>query len=228
MFGQPVPLRVPNKLAKIGFIDRLKQVLSLPEKLLLNVEDDPNKETVHALLAAIIEKQQSLFDNSLSEGGLQHMIEAALRAQFRGQVGLGIEEPVTTGGDDGRNDVRIKFGGKIVVIELKRVRLNALFPPPELKAGHPPIKKATNWHPRDREKLINYLKVQTNDVLYKYEICSDFHGMCKAKSVSEILEKGCCQVKECMTQISKENSSNTCYAFVAVQVGFPLIVEQVH
>ena len=88
----------------------------------------------------------------------------------------------------------------------------------------------TNWHPKHQEKLINYLKEQTNDELYKYEIRSDFYGMYKAKSVSEILEKGCCQVKECtrMTQISKENSSDTCYAFVAVQVGFPLIVEQVH
>ena len=68
---KPVPLRLPNKLAKIDFIDRLKKLLSL-SKLLYDVEVDPNKETVHALLAAIIEKQQSLFDNNLSEGGLQH------------------------------------------------------------------------------------------------------------------------------------------------------------
>jgi len=119
--GSPIKVKLPNKIAKIDFLDKLKQQLSLPERLLCNVANDPSEKTVHALLQKIIVEQVSLFDNFLSEGGLQHMIEAALRAQLRGNTSVQAEVEMGAG----RSDMIIKFPGSHIVLEFKRIRLNA-------------------------------------------------------------------------------------------------------
>jgi hypothetical protein len=76
--------RIPHEVARHDFLARLLRTeLALPEQLLMQMFESPSEATVHAVLWSILEKQQTLFDNNVGEAGLQHAIEAALRAQNR-------------------------------------------------------------------------------------------------------------------------------------------------
>lgn len=96
-------------------------------------------------------KQQSLFDNYFSEGALQQMI--SLRAHFCARLRLEVEVTIQGGR---RCDLIIKFSNRTVVIEIKRIRLNALGPSESLMDGWPPgLPTHPNWYP---EELIKFLK----------------------------------------------------------------------
>lgn len=224
---KPVILHLPNKLAKIEFLDRLRDVLSLPEKLLYEFQCDPSVRTLYLLLNSIIEKQESLFDNTLSEVGLQHMIEAALRAQLSATSSLKAEHAI---GEVGRCDLLLELSGCIVVIELKRIRLNALVPSQSLSSVWPeglPITKV-NWTINQQQILTEFLKCQQDDELINCGIKKNQqynYGM--KTSVREVLMEGISQVKKYASRVSEVNPTTPCYAFIVVQVGFPLVIQQV-
>ena len=221
----PVPLTLPNKLAKLHFLDRLKQVLSLPDKLLYELKRNPSEGTVYTLLNSIVEKQQSLFDNFLSESGLQHMIEAALCAQIGGSTSVQAEVKV---GNGRRSDMIIEFPGSRVVLEFKRIRLNALSPPSELEGDYPKdCPKHPNWDCLLQHEVIECLKKCTFDELCKFTIHPDMHRLYgNKKNVLEVLDAGKSQVQGYASRLSKDNSAISCYAFVILQVGYPLIVQK--
>ena len=93
-----------SKGCSVGYA-RVYCILALPEKLLFDFQVDPSIQTLPSLLSSIIEPQQSPFDNSLSEGGLQHMTEASLRSRLCGRVTLEAEVTI----EKGRSDLVIKL-----------------------------------------------------------------------------------------------------------------------
>ena len=105
-FAYPKILHIQRVLGPIAFgYARVYCILALPEKLLFDFQVDPSIQTLPSLLSSIIEPQQSLFDNSLSEGGLQHMTEASLRSRLCGRVTLEAEVTI----EKGRSDLVIKL-----------------------------------------------------------------------------------------------------------------------
>jgi hypothetical protein len=66
----------------------------------------------------------------------------------------------------GRSDLVIKFSDFVVVIELKRIRLNALVPSDTLESEWPRnLPRKVHWPPSDLERLISFLKCQAIDEL---------------------------------------------------------------
>ena len=155
------------------------------------------------------------------------MIKAALCAQIRGSTNVQAELKV---GNGKRSDMIIEFpGSHIVILEFKRIRLNALSPPLDLEGDYPRHRpKHPNWGFLIQQEVIECLKKYTSDELCKFTIPPDmrrWYG--NKKNVLEVLNAGKSQVQDYASHLSKENSAVLCYAFVVLQVGYPLIVRKV-
>jgi len=66
----------------------------------------------------------------------------------------------------GRSNMIIKFPGSHIVLEFKRIRLNALSPPSQLKDGYPEHPKHANWNIFIQHKVIECLNEYSTDQLY--------------------------------------------------------------
>jgi len=154
------------------------------------------------------------------------MIESALRAQLRGQNKLDAEFDIS----HYRGDLLITFGGFRLLVEFKRVRLNALLPPPSLKIIWPtdlPGEKV-KWRPDELHELSSFLEKQQIENLldciihpvrrYQYD---DY------ASVREIVKSAQLQVQNYAIELMKENPTLPCYAFIVVQIGYPLFIQKV-
>jgi hypothetical protein len=136
------------------------------------------------LLNSILEKQETMLDNSFSEGALQGTLEAALRAQNEYNVSFEMmkaEEEFPNSLNPNkpfRTDLTLETSQDVIIIELKRVRPNA-------------IEKHVYWGTMDYRQLkeeLNKPEVKEIDLLNKkIQENSEFYN--NAKTVGEVLEK---------------------------------------
>ena len=127
---KPKNLIIPNEIARIQYLEQLQKIIKLNQNDVTGFISEPTEKNLKLLLDNILSKQETIYDNSMSEGGLQTSIESALRAfcLFRPNIfeSITAEKIYHTEGGTLRADLVLTTSDEVFVIELKRIRPNAL------------------------------------------------------------------------------------------------------
>nr|CAG4715403.1 unnamed protein product [Naegleria fowleri] len=210
-------LIIPNAIAKLQYLEQLKRIISLNESIIEKFINHPTEDNLKSLLWTILKQQETIYDNSMSEGGLQGSIEAALRAQKLKLFDLTAEKEykVFKNGKEYsyRSDLVIKTANDVFIIEFKRVRPNALEEYSRLNFFPSTYKTVF-------KKLLQVDEISLLSMKVKWNT--------EPTTVENILNKAAIQVKEYAQHESNISKGKTIHAFVVVQVAWPLIIRKVN
>ena len=162
--------------------------------------------------------------------GLQGMISVALQAQNASthsfQI-LTVEERFTNEYNPKkpyRSDLILETKNNIIIIELKRIRPNAISLPNHIEKS--------SWYVEDFDKLKQDLEKMNENELQQVEIfASQRNYYNKCKSVQQLLNQAKQQVKK-YAKLKKQTTEKSkpkksIITFVVIQVGWPLIVKEI-
>ena len=143
--GPPYKLYAANELVRTRFLSHLRADLDLHEADILACFSNPDAESVRRVLQNIVDRQETIKDNSYGEGALQSEIESALNAVQENVDGLQVRAERNVG--DGRYDLCIQVGSApTIVLELKRVRPNAVDYAPLIAGANVFLPRTVKWN----------------------------------------------------------------------------------
>jgi hypothetical protein len=214
-------LHVPNELVRGRFLARLKSDIKLHESDVLACFLDPNAESVQKLLQKIVDRQDTFKDNFYSEGAFQSEIESALNTMQDYIAGMNVTAERNVG--CGRYDLCIEVPpSPSVVLELKRIRPNAVNYGPMLRAGqHLYLPRAAKWNILQLKSARDLLAQNSAEGLRDLEIIMPdlYNGCVSVRQVEDGAQLQCYEYLKSMP-------SGT-VGFTVVQVGWILLVKRV-
>ena len=213
-------MHAPNQLVRLRFLARLKADIKLYESDVVACFSKPDAESLQVLLQNIVYRQETLKDNYYGEGALQSEIEYALNSMQDYVAGLLVTAERNVG--DGRYELLITVGeAPSVLLELKRIRPNALNYEPLLPDASEYLPRSAKWYINQLDMARNLLGRATRDELRRLVIVlPDFYK--GATSVADV-EKGA----EAQCGEYLERSGPGTVGFTVVQVGWTLLVKAV-
>jgi hypothetical protein len=205
------------------FLNMLARNIEAISKDVRSCFQDPDEEKLKQLLQNIVDSQETIKDNSFSEGALQCEIEAALRATK--------EVPVIRAEKDnktGRCDLYIEMNQNIkIVIEFKRIRPNGIDHktiPGELPEELSILmsKKRINWYTSYYQQLKDHLQELTDDQIYELRTIEARYGSSVVPAVS-VKDLEASAGAQC---IRYKRAMGATYGFTVIQVGWRLLVRK--
>ncbi|KAL9655912.1 hypothetical protein ABK040_007533 [Willaertia magna] len=209
----------------VQYLKRLQSLIPLVQSDVSTLINQPTQDNLKKLLNNILEKQETIYDNSLSEGGLQASIEAVLRAyslfgkHWSQQFSIHAEREYSVSSNNmkyiKRADLVIRTSQKVLIIEFKRIRPNFI-------AKYCDIE---DWYPQIFKNVFNDLSKYTDEELLEMEV---FTYDKQKVSVRSILNSAISQVKQYAKYENNIDSSKDVLKFVVIQVGWPIIVRKLN
>ena len=219
----PKQLLIPNEIAKVQYLEQLRRLISLHENDVSTFINEPTQDNLRMLLNNILEKQETIYDNSMSEGGLQASIESALRAYclFRNkELKIQAEKEYHVKNSNNkeyikRADLVIRTSKKVLIIEFKRIRPNSLTKYSNIEY----------WNPQIFKNIFKDLSKQTDEELLEMEVLTHAKEKVVARS---ILNSAISQVKQYAQYENDADKSKSIHKYAVIQVGWPLIVRKLN
>jgi hypothetical protein len=218
--GPPYKLCVPNELVRGLFLVRVKQDIDLHESDVIACFSNPDAESVRRLLQKIVDRQETLKDNYFGEGALQSEIESALNTMQDYVDGFSVAAERDVG--DGRYDLCISVDSSPpVLLELKRIRPNAINYRPLLAGSNSFLPRAVNWQIFHLNLARELLTKTSPEDLRRLEIVlpDKYNGFA---SVSQVETGAELQCSKYLRQLPPG-----AVGFTVVQVGWTLLVKAV-
>ncbi len=216
----PYKLYAPNELVRSRFLSRLRADLELHESDVLASFSNPDAESVRRVLQKIVDRQETIKDNYYGEAALQSEIESALNTVQEYVDGLQVSAERNVG--NGRYDLLIKVGSAPpVLLELKRVRPNAINYAPLLAGANIYFPRAVKWNlPRLNFARDLLGKASPNDLRCMEIVLPDLYsGLTSVAQIEKSAEIQCSAYLRHMAPGA--------VGFTVVQVGWILLVKPV-
>ena len=216
----PLKLQVPNQLVRLRFLARLKADIKLHESDVIACFSKPDAESVQRLLQRIVDRQDTLKDNFFGDAALQSEIKSALNTVTDYVDGLQVtaERNVV----DGRYNLLINVGSSPpVLLELKRIRPNALDYEPLLANAKIFFPRAAKWYSTQLDMARDLLGKASADDLRCLRIVLP-HLNKGAKRVIDVENGAEFQCADYLRRLGPGTAG-----FTVVQVGWTLLVKAV-
>jgi hypothetical protein len=181
---------------------------------------------MQVLMQNIVDGQETVKDNYFSESALQTEIETALNAvrrEMRGFVVLAGRSAA-----DGRFDLCIGMNdGSMILLELKRVRTNAIDYSGfgiDVTSCLPQDTLAKSWYREQYHAARECMKGLSDENLRSLAINPEWN---KAKSVEELELKASTQCAKYLSDLTTRFPKRKICGFTVIQVGWRLLVKRV-
>ena len=211
-------LIAPNRLIVLDHVPRLADALSELNRQMSTFLKSPSANHLQQLLNDYRKKVPD------ATGAIHSHIYMMFNSLAPDNL-LSSDEPIDKGDECSlRPDLILACDGQLIVIELKRIRMNAVVVPTHLNIKVNYDEKG-HLYPPSAQKLQDFLDSMEVPKLLDFKSNQKYYGSSVRSVVKSAHQQVMKQVKE-IRKIEQYKKYEEIYSFVAVQVGSPFVVEE--